>query len=105
MRAATKFRFYVWHDADTLLRSDPMLFGQLIEAFAGVAAEAEYVCDDLLLIHRALLIGGPDLDHYADLEGGQCRSWVRDDHEPFWQVVTGIDHPSFTKYDIDTAEK
>lgn len=103
LQAPAKFRFYIWHDADTLLRSDPMLFGHLVEAVAGVAAEAEYVCDDLLLIHRALLIGGPDLEAYADLPNGQCRSWVHDDDEPFWQVVTGIEQPSFIKYDIDAA--
>lgn len=105
LRTPSKFRFYIWHEADTLLRSDPMLFGHLAEAIAGVAAEAEYVCDDVLLIHRGLFIGGPDLWSYADLPGGQCRSWVNDDQgEPFWQVVTGIDQPAFQKYDIDTGK-
>ncbi|MCC6676697.1 MAG: hypothetical protein IT436_06095 [Phycisphaerales bacterium] len=105
MRTPSKFRFYIWHDADTLLRSDPMLFGHLTEAIAGVAAEAEYVCDDVLMIHRGLFIGGPDLDRYADLPNGQCRAWVNDDQgEPFWQVVTGIEQPSFLKYDIETGK-
>lgn len=103
LQTASKFRFYVWHDADTMLRSDPMLFGHMIDAIAGVAAEAEYVCDDLLLIHRGLFIGGPDLEAYADLPNGQFRSWARDDHdEPFWQAVTGIEHPACLKYSIDS---
>lgn len=105
LRAPSKFRFYLWHDADTLLRSDPMLFGHLVESIAGVAAEAEYVCDDALLIHRGLFIGGPDLDRYADLPNGQVRAWVDDGQdEPFWQVVTGIEQPAFLKYDIETGK-
>ncbi len=48
-----KHRFYVWRDAEVLLRADPALFGQLVDALTGVAAEAEYASDDRLLIHRA----------------------------------------------------
>src|SRR5438105_7972434 len=41
-RPASKFRFYIWHDADALLMRDEPLFGRLADAMMGVAAEAEY---------------------------------------------------------------
>lgn len=49
-RPASKFRYYVWHDSEVLLHHDPRLFGRLAETIAGIAAEAEYASDDLLLI-------------------------------------------------------
>jgi hypothetical protein len=79
-RADSKYRFYLWHDADVLLKHDASLFGQLLDAFAGVAAEAEY----------------------AEDPAGQCCRWHDDGQgEPFWQVVTGIDAPPFMRYRID----
>jgi len=101
-RTAAKFRYYIWHDADVLLRADHILFGRVIDAIAGVAAEAEYVSDDLLLIHRAVFVGSSLLDVYAEAPQGQFRSWFKDEHDdPFWRVVTGIDTPTFTRYPID----
>lgn len=97
-----KFRFYVWEDADTLLCADPELFGRLVDALAGVAAEAEYVCDDLLLIHRGVFVGGPVLDAYAHHEAGQFRTWYDDGlGDPFWRVVTGVEHPPVERLTID----
>jgi hypothetical protein len=105
-RRAARFRYYVWHDADVLLRSDRALFGRLADAMAGVAAEAEYVSDDLLLIHRAVYVGGRDLVEYFDDEEGQFRSWWKDDFgEPFWKVVTGLDAPSCVTCDIDPLDQ
>jgi hypothetical protein len=103
-RPASKFRFYVWHDADVLLRENEPLFGRLADAMMGVAAEAEYVSDDLLLIHRTVFVGGSTLQDYARRDEGQFRSWASDDDcsEPFWQVVTGIECPSVSVYPIDT---
>lgn len=102
-RPACKFRFYIWHDADILLRADPALFGRLVDTLAGVAAEAEYVSDDLLLIHRSVFVGGPLLEQYFNNPKGQFKSWALDEfEEPFWQVVTGIERPRFTKYTIDS---
>ncbi len=103
-RPASKFRFYVWHDADALLRADQNLFARLADTLAGVAAEAEYVSDDLLLIHRAVYVGGPLLAEYAENPEGQFRAWYPDaeDIEPFWQLVTGIERPSVMRYTIDT---
>lgn len=97
----SKYRYYIWHDADVLLRANSKLFGQVVDAISGVAAEAEYVTDDLLLIHRAVYLGGPILDIYADDPAAQFQSWHNDGHdEPFWQVVTGVEAPTFTKYQI-----
>jgi len=101
-RPESKFRFYIWHDADVLLRKDHGLFGQIVDAIAGVAAEAEYVSDDLLLIHRGVFVGSSILDVYADDPRGQFRNWLPDPGgEPFWQVVTGIKKPPYHKYHID----
>lgn len=101
-RAETKHRYYIWHDADVLLRQDHRLFGQIVDAMAGVAAESEYVSDDLLLLHRSIYVGSSILDVYAEDPRGQFRRWYADGRgEPFWQVVTGLRHPPFTKYCID----
>jgi hypothetical protein len=101
-KPASKWRFYIWHDADVLLRHNHKLFGRLVDAMAGVAAEAEYASDDLLFIHRAIYVGGPALDVYAEDERGQFRSWATDEYdEPFWKVVTGLDQPNFLRFRID----
>lgn len=101
-RSNTKYRFYVWHDADVLLRHDHLLFGRLVDALAGVAAEEEYVSDDVLLLHRAVFVGSSVLDVYAESEEGQFQSWLPDPcTEPFWKVVTGLDRPPFMRYAVD----
>jgi hypothetical protein len=105
-RPETKYRFYIWHDADILLRADHKLFGRIADALAGVAAEAEYVSDDLLLLHRTVYVGSSILDVYAEDPNGQFQSWFRDSHDdPFWQVVTSIDKPAFLRYRIDLLDK
>lgn len=101
-RPAPKYRYYIWHDADVLLRADPRLFGQIADTIAGVAAESEYVSDDLLLIHRCVYVGGSILDVYAEDPRGQFHAWHDDGHEePFWRVVTGIERPPVLRYRID----
>lgn len=107
-RPETKRRYYIWHDADILLKTNHVLFGQIADAMSGVAAEAEYVSDDLLLLHRSIYVGGSILDVYAEDPRGQFCSWLDDGHgDPFWQVVTGLDRPAFLRYGIDSlyAEK
>jgi hypothetical protein len=105
-RPETKYRYYVWHDADVLLKANHRLFGQLVDAMAGVAAEAEYVSDDLLLLHRAVFVGGSVLDVYAEDPKSQFHRWLVDEHgEPFWKVVTGIEAPPFLRYRIDLLGK
>lgn len=90
--AHIKRRYYLWHDADVLLTSSPASFSVMIDAIAGVAAESEYASDDLLLIQRLVLIGGPDLAMcYAD-EHGPLRSWR---HTSPWAKQTKIAAPVF----------
>ncbi len=97
-----RFRFFIWHDADVLLRSDARLFGRLVDALTGVAAEAEYASDDMLLLQRTVFLGGPILDSYAGYEDGQFRSWYDDDMgEPFWRVATGVERPPVCTLSID----
>lgn len=90
----SRHRYILWHDADVLLRRDPRLLGALLDAMMGVAAEAEYVTDDMLLLTRVVLVGGPRLAEYADDDSGQLRSWLPGVHgEPFWRLVTGLERP------------
>lgn len=102
-RPETKYRYYIWHDADVLLRNNPKLFGQITDAISGVSAEAEYVSDDLLLIHRCVYVGASMLDVYAEDPRGQFCSWLGEEGggEPFWRLVTGIEKPPFLRYRID----
>lgn len=93
-RAPFRYRFLVWHDPDEMIERDPDLFGQVADAIAGVAAESEYASDDMLLITRAIYVGGPTLKAYAEREQGQLQSWLTDwSGEPFWRAVSGVDHP------------
>jgi hypothetical protein len=97
----TKVRYYLWQDSGTLLRSDHRLFGQLVDAIAGVAAEAEYVSEDLLLIHRGVFIGAPALDAYAEDPRGQFQNWACEDRErALWEVVSGLSAPPVLRYRI-----
>ncbi len=99
----SRFRFYIWHDADVMLRENRTLFGRLVDAMAGVAAEAEYASDDMLLLQRCVFVGSDLLRSYADDSGGQFKQWMLDEFdEPFWQVVTGLDAPRFLRFDVDT---
>lgn len=101
-RPETKHRFYIWHDADVLLRANHKLFGRIVDAISGVAAEAEYVSEDMLLLHRAVYVGSSVLDVYAEDPRGQFQSWADDGHgDPFWKVVTNIERPMFLRYRID----
>lgn len=103
-RAPGKFRYYVWHDADALLKHNRALFGRLAEALVGVAAEGEFAGDDVLLVQRAVFIGGVALEEYARDERGRLRSWTEDvgvASEPYWQVVTGLERPPVLAYQID----
>lgn len=101
-RPAAKFRFYVWNDADTLLSHDEHLFGRLVDALAGVAAEAEYASDDLLFIQRAVFIGGAELKRYWECGDGQFRAWYNEGAgRPFWQLVSGLDAPPIQPLSLD----
>jgi diadenosine tetraphosphatase ApaH/serine/threonine PP2A family protein phosphatase len=100
----SRHRFFIWHDADVLLRQDPRLFGALLDAMMGVAAEAEFVSDDMLLLSRVILVGGPPLVEYADDAAGQIRGWLPGVcGEPFWSLVTGLDRPEVRVVEIDAV--
>lgn len=97
----TKVRYYVWQDAGVMLRSNHRLFGQLVDAIAGVAAEAEYASEDLLLIHRGVFIGPPALDAYAEDPRGQFQTWACEGRErALWEVVSGLSAPPVLRYRI-----
>jgi len=99
---ASRYRFLLWDDAHVLLEQDRQLFGEIVDAIAGVSAELEYVSDDLLLIQRALFAGNAALKTYADDPTGQFKVWMPDGFdEAFWEVVTGLDAPSITTLSID----
>lgn len=106
LRAASRYRYYIWNDADVLLKTDHKLFGRLVDALIGVAAEAEFASDELLLVQRAAFIGGPMLDLYAENRTGQFRSWYDDGlGEPFWRMVTGLEAPPVLRYQVDLLTK
>ena len=106
IRSASRFRYYIWNDADVLLKADHKLFGRLVDVLAGVAAEAEFASDELLLIQRAAIIGSPLLEIYAQNAKGQFRSWYDDGlGEPFWQMVSGLESPPILQYQIDLLTK
>lgn len=101
---ALKRRFLIWRDADTLLRRDHRLFGRVVDAVAGVAAEGEYASEDLLFLQRAVFVGSSILDVYAEDPRGQFRSWWSEGGEdPFWSVVTGRSRPVFLRYRIEES--
>ncbi|MFN0011756.1 MAG: hypothetical protein ACKVS8_08960 [Phycisphaerales bacterium] len=96
-----KHRYFVWRDADTLLAADRALFGRLVDALAGVAAESEYASEDRLLIQRSLFIGGPALAQYGEDPEGQFRRWLSDGlGEPFWSTVSGIKAPAVRGFEV-----
>jgi hypothetical protein len=98
---ATKRRFVIWHEAHVLLADDPKLFGRAADALMGVAAEHEFCSDDVLLIQRAVFVGRPALDMYADDPRGQFRSWYTERGEtPLWRVVTGRHAPKMARWRI-----
>lgn len=97
-------RYFVWKDADALLRHDHRLFGKLVDAITGVAAEAEYVSEDMLLLQRAVFVGGAALDVYAEDESGQFCRWLEEAKgAPFWEVMTGVKKPPVVRYRIEAA--
>lgn len=95
-------RYFLWHDADVLLRSDPALFSQLVEVIAGVSAELEYGGDAGMLIQRGLFFGGRSLAEHAREPSSRFQSWEEDGPGvPFWSLVSGVDRPSTMLCSID----
>lgn len=103
---ASKRRYYLWRDADALLRSDESLFNELVDALTGVAAASEYCDEDLLFIQRAVFIGGPALNAYADKPSSQFNVWLettshdRRTHDPLWGEATHLAAPPFARLSV-----
>ncbi|MEO0511470.1 MAG: hypothetical protein AAF108_01045 [Planctomycetota bacterium] len=96
-----KRRYYLWNDADATIRADDDLFGRLAEVMLGVAADAEYGSDELLMIHRVVFLGGDLLTGYRNDPDGQLRSWRLDRiGEPFWASVSGVAAPRVRLRDV-----
>ncbi|MFG0246733.1 MAG: hypothetical protein ACF8MF_11865 [Phycisphaerales bacterium JB052] len=101
--ASVRQRFLLWHDADVLLRSDPVLFDALVEVIAGVSAELEFSGDSGLLLQRALYLGGRSLAEHAKSPESRFHSWEPDGPGvPFWSLVSGEDRPCTALCSIDT---
>lgn len=101
-RAPVRQRYFLWHDADVLLRRDPRLFGQLAEVIAGVSAELEFAGDAQLVIQRCVYIGGDRLADEVRDPASMLNRWADDGPGvPFWSLVTGEDHPSTALCSID----
>lgn len=105
--AAPRCRYYIWHDCDAMIQADPELFGRLAEAIIGIAAEDEFVSDDLLMIHRAVFLGGSLLAVYHEDESAQLRSWSPEPlGEPFWKTISGVESPEVLGTDLaDLADR
>lgn len=101
-RPAPRMRVFLWNDADILLRADEELFGRVVDAIAGTAAEHEFATDDHLLIQRAVFVGGPTLEAYSADPRGQFQCWnAPADDEAFWSIVTGVQRPPFAREPIE----
>ena len=95
-------RYFLWHDADVLMRQDPKLFSQLVEVIAGVSAELEFGRDSGLL-QLCMYLGGRALAEHARDPGSRFHRWEEDGPGvPFWSLVSGEDHPSTALCSIDT---
>ncbi len=105
-RVPIRHRFFLWHDADVLLRQNPELFGEIAELIAGVSAELEYASHGSLLIQRCVYMGGDRLAAYARDPQSMLNQWGQDGPGvPFWSLVTGEDRPSTSLCSIDSLMK
>lgn len=97
-------RFFLWHDADLLLRRDPGLFGRVAEVMAGVSAELEYGTDGGVMIQRCVYMGGAMLASEARDPASLLNRWGDDGPGvPFWSLVSGEAHPMTALCSIDAV--
>lgn len=98
-----KRRYILWRDAHRMLRADPVLFGQMVDALVGVAAEGEFVRDDRLLLQRTVFLGDASLDLYSEDPRGQMRSWFGESSgDSGWGLATGERSPRVLSWRIGT---
>lgn len=97
-----KREYFLWHEAEALLETDVELFGALVNAFIGVAAEREHVSVDRLLIQRVVFLGGAKLGAYAEDSNGQFCRWLEEDQgSPFWEVISVVERPAVIAYRVE----
>ena len=102
-RVPMRQRFFLWHDADVLIRHNPTLFGEVAEVFAGVSAEMEYAGDGALMIQRCVYMGGHRLAEVARDPDSMFNRWADDGPGvPFWSLVSGEECPMTTLCSIDS---
>jgi hypothetical protein len=99
--AGSKRRYFIWHGADALLEADVHLFGRVVNAFFGVAAECEHISLEPLVLLRVVFIGGAKLGAYAEDTSGQFCKWIEEEDSPFWEVINVIDRPPVITYRVD----
>jgi len=99
---AAKRQYFLWDDADAMLESDVTLFGRIVNALLGVAAEREHISPDRLVIQRTIFLGNDKLGAYAEEEHGQFRTWIlAGDTTPFWEVASCLDRPSVLTFRLE----
>ncbi len=99
---AAKRQYFLWHDADAMLESDVVLFGRIVNAMLGVAAEREHISPDRLVIQRTIFLGSDKLGAYAEEEHGQFRTWIlAGDTTPFWEVASCLDRPKVLTFRLE----
>ncbi len=102
-RVPMRQRFFLWHDADVLIRHNPELFNQVAEVIAGVSAEMEFAGDGGLMIQRCIYMGGQRLADMARNPESNLNRWSDDGPGiPFWALVSGEEYPTTTLCSIDS---
>jgi hypothetical protein len=101
-RCLHKREYVIWHDADVMLEHDVALFGALVNALLGVAAEREHISLDRLLLQRIVFLGGEKLGAYAEDPNGQFSRWLEDpEGSPLWEVMSVLLRPPVLTYRVN----
>jgi hypothetical protein len=95
--------YLLWRDADVMLEADVTMFGRLVNALFGSAAEREHVSPKPLVLERVIFTGGAKLGAYAEDTHGQFCRWLEDDDadSPVWEVASVLERPPVIVYRID----
>lgn len=95
--------YFLWHDADAMLESDPSAFARVVNAVLGIAAEREHLSRDEYILERWIFLGGPALGIYAADDRGQFHAWLDEDGAtPFWDVAAVVERPNVMTVNLDT---
>jgi len=119
---APKRRYFIWTNADQasspgessgedgrgaggLLQRDPVLFGRLVNALLGVAAEQEHISPDPLVLQRAVFIGGRALERYAEDPHSALNCWLDEAGSPLWEVASVLEKPPVAMYRLEAGAR